>query len=356
MRIVSGIQPTGRLHLGNYLGAIRPWVSLSASARGVTLPFKNAYSPLANTSNTSTAIPTVMFISLADLHAMTVPHNAVELRAATRDMAASLLACGLSPDSSRVSLFVQSAVREHTELAWLCACSTPLGNLQRMTQFKSKSGTAARASVSLGLLSYPVLQAADILLYRATHVPVGEDQNQHLELAREISFTMTARLGGTPLLIPPTTLSMPVGARIMSLKDATKKMSKSDALDDSRINMDDSDDAIARKIKGAKTDSFVGFLDCADRPEKANLVAILAVLTGETQEDIYRKHATSTATLFKSELTEVIINTVAPIRREIERLRCDMSAVEAVLTAGAQHARMEADLTMQQVRERAGYA
>lgn len=350
MRIVSGIQPSGRLHLGNYLGAVRPWVSLSASARGAPLPFRGTSAPTG-------ATPSVMFISLADLHAMSVPHSALELRASTRDLAASLLACGLSPDGSRVSLFVQSSVREHTELAWLCACVTPLGALQRMTQFKSKRGSA---SASLGLLSYPVLQAADILLYRATHVPVGEDQNQHLELARVISVAMTARLGGTPLLVPPSTLSMPIGARIMSLKDATKKMSKSDAFDDSRINMDDSDDAIARKVRGAKTDSITGFAQLdggvEERLEKANLVAILAALTGEAIENICTRHVSSTASMFKAELTEVLVATVAPIRREIERLRSDAGFVDAALAAGAEHARNEAAATMRQVRSRAGYA
>lgn len=345
MRVVSGIQPTGRLHLGNYLGAVRPWVTLSSRARVVASP-----------SPAPSSEPSHIFISIADLHAMTVPHDPSLLRASTHDMASSLLACGLEPDGKRVGLFVQSSVREHTELSWLCACATPLGALQRMTQFKSKSNSA-RASAALGLLSYPVLQAADILLYRATHVPVGEDQHQHLELAREIAAIMNARLGGAPILIPPATLSLSVGSRIMSLRDASKKMSKSDASDDSRINMDDADDVILRKVRAAKTDSAPGFdsINRISRPEKANLVAILAAVTGETPEAVSARHAASAATVFKAELADALVGMISPIRRRLEQLRADRGAVEEALQIGAEYAREEASATMKQVRSLSGY-
>jgi len=249
--IFSGIQPSGRLHLGNYLGAVRNWIRFSRESAT-----KNLY-------------------SVVDLHAMTQSIDGATIRAGTREMTVSLLACGLEVDNAHVILFPQSAVREHSELAWLLSCQTPLGKLQRMTQYKNKS-VGAKASSNLGLLSYPVLQAADILLYRATHVPVGEDQHQHLELAREIAEGANA-FWKNEFFPVPATLSLPTGARIMSLKDGTVKMSKSHPDDASRINMDDSDDAIAAKIKAAKTDSELGFwpLDPKSRPEKANLVRIL---------------------------------------------------------------------------------
>jgi tryptophanyl-tRNA synthetase len=296
---------------------------------------------------------------------MTTPRVSSTLVASTWDMAASLLACGLAPDSSRVVLFAQSAVREHTELAWLLACNTPLGSLSRMTQFKTKNG-AARDAASLGLLAYPVLQAADILLYRATHVPVGEDQHQHLELARELAAAASIAFGSkagatagarTPLFSAPATLSAPRGARIMSLTDGTRKMSKSDANDDSRINMDDSDDAIVAKVRAARTDSERGFslLDRERRPEKTNLVEILSLMTGEAVEAVERRHASSEARVFKDELAAALIAVVAPIRRELERLRRDRAFVDAVLDNGARAARERARVTMEEVRLLAGY-
>lgn len=349
--IFSGIQPTGRLHLGNYLGAVRSWVALSKSiAEGDV--------------RGSAGADDALLLSIVDLHALTSPRASSSLAASTRDMAASLLACGLAPDSERVVLFAQSAVREHTELAWLLACNTPLGALSRMTQFKAKKG-AARDAASLGLLAYPVLQAADILLYRATHVPVGEDQHQHLELARELAAIASAAFGANavvPLLSPlfpaPSTLSTENGARVMSLADGTRKMSKSDGNDASRINMDDADDVIVAKVRAARTDSERGFapLDRERRPEKSNLVGILAALTGETAEGVAARHAASEARFFKEELAEALVATVAPIRTELGRLRGNAGDVDTVLQDGARAARGRAEETMRGVRALAGFS
>jgi tryptophanyl-tRNA synthetase len=356
--IFSGIQPTGRLHLGNYLGAVKQWCALGAST------------PPTPTSR--------LFFSIVDLHALTASGAAPEpLSASTFRMAASLMACGLAPSASRgVHLFAQSAVREHTELAWLLACRTPLGHLQRMAQFKSKSG-AARAAASLGLLSYPVLQAADILLYRATHVPVGEDQEQHLELAREVADVVNAAWGGggggsgsgsgggggggEPFFPRPLALALPSGgaARVMSLRDGAAKMSKSDPADASRVNMDDSDAAIAAKVRAAKTDSSRGFspLDEAARPEKANLVRVLAALRGASPEAVAAQFADAPAAEFKDALTAALVDTVAPIRARLAHLTGEgRGEVERALREGAEAAREAAAHTMREVRARVGYA
>jgi len=352
-RVFSGIQPTGRLHLGNYLGAVKQWAALSAAAPGGSSSSR-------------------LFFSIVDLHALTapagLPASGGPLSSHTFHMAASLMACGLAPDGSRgVHLFAQSAVREHTELAWLLACRTPLGHLQRMAQFKSKSSTA-RAGASLGLLSYPVLQAADILLYRATHVPVGEDQEQHLELAREVADVVNAAWGGSggggvdgALFPRPRALALPAGgaARVMSLRDGAAKMSKSDPADASRINIDDSDDAIAAKVRAAKTDSARGFapLDEAARPEKANLVRVLAALHGARPEDVAARFADAPAAEFKDALTAALVNTMGPIRRRLNHLTGEgRGEVESALREGAEAAREVAAAMMREVRGRVGYA
>jgi tryptophanyl-tRNA synthetase len=269
---------------------------------------------------------------VVDLHAMTMPYVPAELHAACRLTAASLIACGIDP--SRSVLFRQSAVREHAELAWVLGCTTPLGSLARMTQFKDKSrgkGAAALAggggtradAVPLGLLSYPVLQAADILLYRATHVPVGEDQHQHLELARDVAGAFNRRFAdGRPVLPPPATVSLggPV-ARVMSLRDGARKMSKSDADDGSRINLTDSADVIADKVRRARTDSVAGFTyDPAGRPDKANLLGIFAAVTGEGVEDVAARYATASAADFKRDLADALVAKVAPIGARIAQL------------------------------------
>ena len=334
MRVFSGIQPSGGLHLGNYLGAVRNWLSPQLQCASCAL------------------------FSVVDLHALTAPARTPRsLRADTLEMSAALLACGLTP-GPRLHLFPQSAVRQHTELAWLLACQTPLGRLQRMTQYKQKRGGSD--SGSLGLLSYPVLQAADIMLYRATHVPVGEDQAQHLELAREAAVTANAAWpggGGAPPLFPlPATLTLPLGARVMSLRDGRVKMSKSDPDDAARINMHDSADAIAAKVRGARTDSTPGFapLDAGARPEKANLVGLLAAVTGREPAAVAEQYATASAVAFKEDLAEALEATVGPVRARLARLRGDWGAVEAVLRSGAEAAQEMAEETMKEVRARAG--
>jgi tryptophanyl-tRNA synthetase len=342
--VFSGIQPTGRLHLGNYLGAVKQWCALSRAP---------APTPTSR-----------LFFSIVDLHALTAPAPVDALSARTFHMAASLMACGLAPDASRgVHLFAQSAVREHTELAWLLACRTPLGHLQRMAQFKSKSG-AAKAAASLGLLSYPVLQAADILLYRATHVPVGEDQEQHLELAREVADVVNAAWGGGAgggLFPRPQALALPAGgaARVMSLRDGTAKMSKSDPADAARVNMDDEDATIVAKVRAAKTDSARGFLplDEGARPEKANLVRVLAALQDAPPEAVAARFADAPAVEFKDALAAALVDTVAPMRERLRHLVGEgRGEVERALREGADAAREEAAKTMREVRERVGYA
>lgn len=382
-RVFSGIQPTGRLHLGNYLGAVVNWVKLQEEA----------------------GKRDQVIFSIVDLHAMTMPYDATALHDSSLRMAASVLACGLDPQ--KCILFRQSAVRQHTELAWILGCVTPLGWLQRMVQFKQKSGKE-RSAAGLGLLSYPVLQAADILLYRSTVVPVGEDQDQHLELARDIANTFNYRYCGTPAPVSssdsgsgsgsssssssgssadhaaavahaaqhaaggagavpvqarppffpaPASHILTAGARVMSLRDGTKKMSKSDPVDDSRINLTDSDDAIAAKIRAAKTDSTPGFtLDAVNRPDKTNLLNIYAAVTGMTPEAAAARFATAAASAFKSELAEAVVARVGPIRSEYHRLcASDMTAVAAVLADGARAAEAIAEDTMTEVRKLTGY-
>src|SRR5271168_1632548 len=243
-RIFSGIQPTGNLHLGNYLGAIRNWVALQNDFECI--------------------------FCIVDLHALTMPQDPAELRASTREVTAAYIAAGI--DAERCTIFNQSMVSAHAELAWLLACLTPLGWLNRMTQFKDKAGKN-RDSVGLGLYAYPVLMAADILLYKATHVPVGEDQKQHLELARDLAQLFNRQFG-TDFFPLPEPQIFGTATRVMSLRDGTKKMSKSDESDYSRINMTDDADAIAQKLRKAKTDPHplpesIGAME--ERPEAANL-------------------------------------------------------------------------------------
>jgi tryptophanyl-tRNA synthetase len=350
-RVFSGIQPTGRLHLGNYLGAVRNWVRVQDEAVAAAA----AAAAAAPSPGPATPSPGAPIFSIVDLHAMTMPYRPQDLRAGAREMAAALLACGIDPSASVV--FLQSGVREHAELAWLLSCLTPLGWLQRMTQFKQKGGKDKAAS-PLGLLSYPVLQAADILLYRATHVPVGEDQAQHLELARDIAAAFNGRYGGPDFTLPlPATLTLPAGARVMSLRDGRKKMSKSEGAEDSRIHLGDSADAIAAKVRGAKTDSTPGFTyDPEGRPEKANLLAVYAAVSGEAVAAVAARHAGSSASAFKGELADLLVAHLAPIADAMARLKGDPAHLDAVLAAGAERARGIAAGTMEEVRARAGYA
>lgn len=338
----SGIQPTGTPHLGNYLGALANWAKLQ-EADPIT-----GESPL-------------NYYSIVDLHAITMPQNPNELRRAKFDMAATLLACGVDP--KRSVLFEQSQVRAHSELAWIFNCITPVGWLGRMTQWKSKleksAGTSHAESLSavdlnsglkMGLFDYPVLQAADILLYKATHVPVGEDQIQHLELARDIAklFNKTFK---QPVFPKPDVIVPPSAKRIMSLRDPNSKMSKSDPLEHSRINLVDSPEIIQAKIAKATTDSIRSVsYDPVERPGVSNLVSIYAAMLDIEIEEAVKDCANITSTKeFKTRVADAIIEKIKPIQTELVRLQADKGYVTQVLDEGANRANQIANETMEQV-------
>ncbi|MFY7836310.1 MAG: tryptophan--tRNA ligase [Novosphingobium sp.] len=320
MRIVSGIQPTGNLHLGNYLGAIRNWVRMQdewSAKGGQCLYF------------------------LADLHAISMPHTPAELAANTREMVAALVSCGIDPDKS--ILFNQAQVPAHAELQWLLNGTARMGWLNRMTQWKDKAGKN-REGASVALFTYPVLQAADVLLYQATHVPVGEDQKQHLELARDIAqkFNNDFCSEDAPLFTLPDPIIPPEAARIMSLRDGTAKMSKSDPSDMSRINLTDDADAIMQKVKKAKTDPepLPGTVEgLAGRPEANNLVGIYAAMAGTSPADVLAQFAGKGFGQFKPALGELLVETLSPMAARYRELRADGEALDAILAKGALKAR-----------------
>jgi tryptophanyl-tRNA synthetase len=310
-RIFSGIQPTGNLHLGNYLGAIRNWVALQADYDCI--------------------------FCIVDLHALTLPQDPTELRNATREVTAAYIAAGIDPN--RCIIFNQSMVPAHTQLAWLFGCLTPLGWLNRMTQFKDKAGKH-REEAGLGLYSYPVLMAADILLYRATHVPVGEDQKQHVELARDIAGAFNRRYN-TEFFPLPEPQIFGTATRVMSLRDGTKKMSKSDESDYSRINMTDDAETIALKIRRAKTDPQplpATVQDAEARPEAANLLGIYAALADEPLEAVVARFAGRNFSDFKAELAERAATTLGRIGGEMRRMTADPGYIDGILRHGAQRA------------------
>ena len=315
-RVFSGIQPSGVPTLGNYLGAIRNWVPLQDKHDSI--------------------------YCVVDLHAITVWQDPKELAAQTREMAAALIACGLDP--RRCVLFVQSHVHAHARLAWIFNCVARLGWLNRMTQFKDKAGKD-REAASAGLYVYPNLMAADILAYHGTMVPVGDDQKQHLELANDIAQKFNHDYGVEffPAIQP---LIQGVAARVMSLRDGTKKMSKSDPSDQSRINLTDDRDAIALKIRRAKTDpeplpDHPAGLE--GRPEARNLVGILAAVTDSLPENVLREHGGKGFGAFKEVLAEALVAHLAPIQAEIRRLLDDPAALDAALRLGAERAEAIAD-------------
>jgi tryptophanyl-tRNA synthetase len=315
-RVFSGVQPTGNLHLGNYLGAIRNWVPLQDQAETI--------------------------FCIVDLHAITVPQDPVQLRAQTREVTAAYIAAGIDPERSII--FNQSAVAGHSELAWLLGCYTPLGWLNRMTQFKEKAGKQ-RDNAALGLYAYPVLMAADILLYKGTHVPVGEDQKQHLELARDIAGAFNRRHEVEFFPLPEPQI-LGAATRVMSLRDGTKKMSKSDLSDYSRINMTDDADAVALKIQKAKTDpeplpDTVAALET--RAEADNLLGIFAALSGATREQAVQRFAGQSFSSFKRELADLAVSVLGPIGAEMKRLVADPSHIDAILRRGAERAHAIAD-------------
>ena len=316
LRVVSGIQPTGNLHLGNYLGAIKQWVAMQDSMQ---------------------ASDDCLFF-LADLHAITVAIEPAVLAGNTVEMAAALVAAGIDPDRS--TLFNQARVPAHAELEWLLAGTARMGWLNRMTQWKDKAGKN-REGQSVGLFTYPVLQAADVLLYQATHVPVGDDQKQHLELARDIAAKFNTDFGVDLFTLPEPFVSA-AAPRIMSLRDGTAKMSKSDPSDASRINLTDSDDTIAQKLRRAKTDPepLPDTPDAlADRPEARNLVTIYAALADESAGAFLQRFAGQGFGAFKPALADLAIATLAPIRDRMTRLLDDRAALTAVLEKGAAKAR-----------------
>jgi len=327
-RIFSGVQPTGNLHLGNYLGAIRNWVRL-----------QNEYECL---------------FCVVDLHAVTVWQDPEELKASTRAVAAAMLAAGI--DAKRHIIFNQSQVPGHAELAWLFNCVARLGWLNRMTQFKEKAGKN-KENASVGLYAYPNLMAADILLYKGTHVPVGEDQKQHLELARDIAQKFNNDFGVDffPVVEP---LIFGAAARVMSLRDGSSKMSKSDPSDLSRINMTDDADAIARKIRKAKTDpdDLPAAPDQFDgRPEAANLMGIYAALADIDIAEVCNKFGGQQFSAFKQELADLAVETLAPMQDELRRLMGDETHVDTVIADGVQRARAIAEPVLAEVHDIVGF-
>lgn len=328
-RVLSGVQPTGNLHLGNYLGAIRNFVEL-----------QNSHECL---------------YCVVDLHAITVFQNPAELAANTREVAAAFIAAGVDPKNHIV--FNQAQVPQHAELAWVLNCVARMGWLNRMTQFKEKAGKD-REKASVGLYVYPNLMAADILLYQATHVPVGEDQKQHLELARDIAQKFNNDFAAEGFFPLPEPLIQGPATRVMSLRDGSKKMSKSDPSDLSRITMLDSADEIAKKIRKAKTDPDVlpeseGGLD--GRPEAANLLGIYAALAEQELAQTINQFAGQQFSALKEALAALAIAKIAPIGDEMRRLNDDPGAVDAVLADGAERARAIAEPVMAEVRKLVGF-
>jgi tryptophanyl-tRNA synthetase len=377
-RIFSGVQPTGNLHLGNYLGAIRRWVDMQHTHESL--------------------------FCIVDLHAITVPQEPAKLRAAVRETAAAYIACGI--DAEKNIIFPQSSVAEHSELAWILSCHTPMGWLNRMTQFKEKikasqkNSTQLREDVSkflllvidgmkndnvikdkyismgvklfegaakeeeqkianapLGLYSYPVLMAADILLYKTSHVPVGEDQKQHIELARDIAGAFNRAYGqnGQDIFPIPEPVIAAEAARIMSLRDGTKKMSKSDESDYSRINLTDDADTIAKKFRKAKSDMIEGMSYDANRPESANLLAIYAALKGISKADALAECGGMNFAGFKALLTDVAVAHLAPITAKMRELLAQPDYIDQVLKNGTIRAKEIANKTMNEVKDAVGF-
>jgi tryptophanyl-tRNA synthetase len=328
-RILSGVQPTGNLHLGNYLGAIRNWVAGQSE-------YDN-------------------FFCVVDLHAITVPHNPATLKTDTYTIAALYLACGI--DLEYATIFVQSHISAHSELAWLLNCITPLNWLERMIQFKEKAKKQGE-NVSTGLLDYPVLMAADILLYDADRVPVGEDQKQHLELTRDIAIRVNDKFGTKehPILKIPEPLIRKEGARVMSLTDGTSKMSKSDPSELSRINLLDPPDQIRKKIKKCKTDPVRGLtFDDPDRPECNNLLTLYGLLTNKTKDDVVAECQDLGWGQFKPLLTEATIEALKPIQAKYQEIMADQSYLNLVLKQGREKAEVVANTTLKRVKDALGY-
>ena len=329
-RVLSGIQPTGNLHLGNYLGAMLNWVEIQQE-------YDN-------------------YFCVVDLHAITVPHNPKALAEDTYAIAALYLASGI--DLNHSTIFVQSHVSAHSELCWLLNCITPLNWLERMIQFKEKAIKQGE-NVGVGLLDYPVLMAADILLYDADKVPVGEDQKQHVELTRDLVIRLNDQFGKKkkPVLKMPEPMIRKDGARVMSLSDGTKKMSKSDPSELSRINLLDPPDVIAKKIKKCKTDPMKGLVfDNPERPECNNLLTLYTLLSGKPKSEVATECADMGWGQFKPLLTETTIAALEPIQTKYKEIMDDKGYLESVLRDGAKKAEATANATLARVKSAMGFA
>ena len=328
-RVLSGVQPSGNLHLGNYLGALVKFARLQHEIE--------------------------TFIFVADLHAITAWQDPAKLKDQVREIAAAYLATGLDPKVA--TIFAQSAVPAHAELAWVFNCVARLGWLDRMTQFKDKAGKHKERE-SVGLYTYPVLQAADILAYKATHVPVGEDQKQHLELTRDIAQKFNNDFQAPGFFPLPEPVTQGPGARVMSLRDGSAKMSKSDPSDYSRINLTDDADAIAQKVRKARTDAEPlpeKMEDLDGRPEARNLVGIYAALAGLSDQQVLAEFVGQGFGAFKPRLADLAVEKLGPIGGEMRRLLADPGEIDRILTAGALRANEVAAPTMAEVKKLVGY-
>ena len=327
--VFSGVQPTGNLHLGNYLGAIKNWVELQKK--------KNC------------------IFCIVDLHAITVAENRSKLRENTREVLAAYIASGIKPEKSII--FCQSSIPSHSELAWILSCHTPIGWLNRMTQFKDKAGKN-KEKAPLGLYSYPVLMAADILLYKSTHVPVGEDQKQHLELSRDIAQGFN-RFYNNDFFPIPEPIITGSATRVMSLKNGLNKMSKSDPSDYSRINLTDQTDDIRKKILKAKTDSLpfpINEDDLGKRPEVKNLVNIFCAFKGINKNLIFKDYAGNDFKKFKEDLFELVIDEISKISFEMTKLLRDKSYIDEILSQGNQRALEIASKNIKSIKEIIGFS
>ncbi len=330
-KIFSGVQPTGNLHLGNYIGAIKNFVNLQN-----------------DTSNNC-------IFCVVDLHAITLRQDPLELKKNIRETAATFIASGIDPNKSII--FNQSMVPSHSEGSWILSCTARMGWLNRMTQFKEKAGKD-KEKASVGLYIYPILMAADIMLYDATHVPVGEDQKQHLELCRDIAQKFNNDFNCPNFLVPPEPLIQKEFSRIMSLKDGTKKMSKSDASDLSRINLTDTKDEILNKIKKAKTDSdtIPGNIKLLEnRPEAENLLGIYSSLCDQTLEKTIKEYEGKNFSKLKQDLSEILVDKVLPISIEIKKLLSDTSYLDKTLKEGASKAETIAGKKINEIKKNLGF-
>lgn len=324
-KVFSGIQPTGFLTIGNYLGAIKNWLTLQDAHECI--------------------------YCIVDLHAITVPQDPKELRDACFRNLAMYVASGLDPEKSII--FTQSSVSNHAELGWIFSCVTPLGWLNRMTQFKDKSG-GDKEKACLGLYAYPVLMAADILMYGATVVPVGDDQTQHVELARDIAGAFNRQFNTEYFTLPEATFNA-IGTRVMSLRDGTKKMSKSDESDYSRINMTDDKDTIVQKIKKAKTDAISGiYYNVEERPDVSNLITIYAAFAGVSIEEAVSRFSGIQTSAFKEAVAESVISALAPIQQRYHELIKDPAALRKVAEIGAEKANDIASKRMKEIKQLVG--